>query len=73
MPKGQAWCGEAVGNLVLDESIPRVLGSVCNAATLPCSVRYRKIKGASVKRLLHQHDPKLLEPFKETALDRAAG
>jgi len=54
IPKGQAWCGEAVGILVLDESIPRVLGSVLNAETFPFPVRYKKIRGASIERLLNR-------------------
>lgn len=61
--KGQAWCGEAVGILVLDEHIARVPGSVNNAVTFPFPVRYKKIRDASVGRLLKGRDPRLLEPF----------
>lgn len=67
--KNQAWCGEAVGILVLDENIPRVKGSVGNAETFSFPVRYRKIKGASVERLLKKKDPELLKPFIEAALE----
>lgn len=67
--KNQSWCGEAVGILVLDENIPRVKGSVGNAETFSFPVRYRKIKGASVDRLLKKKDPELLKPFIEAALE----
>jgi len=70
--KGQAWCGEAVGILVLDESIPRVLGSVLNAETFSFPVRYKKVKGASVERLLIDKDPELLKPFIDAALELQA-
>ena len=72
IPKGQAWCGEAVGILVLDESIPRVLGSVLNAETFPFPVRYKKIRGASIERLLNRKDPELLKPFINAALELQA-
>lgn len=67
--KNQAWCGEAVGILVLDENIPRVRGSIANAETFSFPVRYRKIKGASVERLLKDKDTELLQPFIEAALE----
>lgn len=67
MPKGQSWCGEPVGILVLDETIPRVLGSVLNAETFSFPVRYKKIKEAHVKQLLYHKDPSLLKPFIEAA------
>lgn len=67
IPKGQAWCGEAVGILVLDEAIPRVLGSVLNAETFQFPVRYKKIKNAFVESLLRQKDQGLLHPFIDAA------
>jgi aspartate/glutamate racemase len=65
--KGRAWCGEAVGILVLDEHIARAPGSVNNALTFPFPVRYKKVKNASVERLLKRRDPELLQPFLEAA------
>ena len=68
IPKGQAWCGEAVGILVLDESIPRVLGSVLNAETFTFPVRYKKVLGASVNQLLFEKDSTLAKLFIDAAI-----
>lgn len=67
MPKNQSWCGESVGILVLDECIPRVPGSVLNAETFNFPVRYMRIPGASVERLLRHKDASLLGPFIDAA------
>ncbi|WP_080806847.1 aspartate/glutamate racemase family protein [Desulfamplus magnetovallimortis] len=64
----QAWYGESVGILILDASYPCVPGNVGNATTFPFPVRYEKIEGASIDRLLNQQDPALAVPFIEAAL-----
>jgi aspartate/glutamate racemase len=61
--KGQSWYGESIGILILDASYPCIPGNVGNASTFPFPVRYQKVSGASIDRLLNQRDPGLLEPF----------
>ena len=61
----QAWYGESIGILILDASYPCVPGNVGNASTFPFPVRYEKVEGASIDRLLNQQDPELLTPFIE--------
>ncbi len=59
----QAWYGESIGILILDASYPCVPGNVGNASTFPFPVRYEKVEGASIDRLLNQQDPELVTPF----------
>lgn len=54
--EGVAWEGREIGVLVLDELIPRVPGSVGYAGTFPFPVRYKRVKGATVERLVLGHD-----------------
>lgn len=63
----QAWYGESVGILILDAHYPCVPGNVGNACTFPFPVRYERVKGASIDRLLNQQDPTLARPFVEAA------
>jgi len=63
----QAWYGESIGILILDASYPCVPGNVGNASTFPFPVRYEKVEGASIDRLLNQQDPDLAIPFIEAA------
>jgi aspartate/glutamate racemase len=64
----QAWYGESIGILILDASYPCIPGNVGNASTFPFPVRYEKVEGASIDRLLHQQDPLLAVPFIDAAL-----
>ena len=64
----QAWYGESIGILILDASYPCIPGNVANATTFPFPVRYEKIEGASIDRLLNQQDPSLAVPFIDAAL-----
>ncbi len=64
---GQAWYGESIGILILDASYPCVPGNVGNASTFPFPVRYEKVEGASIDRLLNQQDPDLVTPFIDAA------
>ena len=59
----QAWYGESIGILILDASYPCIPGNVGNASTFPFPIRYEKVEGASIDRLLNQQDPSLAEPF----------
>lgn len=64
----QAWYGESIGILILDASYPCIPGNVGNASTFPFPVRYEKVEGASIDRLLNQQDPLLAVPFIDAAL-----
>ena len=63
----QAWYGESIGILILDASYPCIPGNVGNASTFPFPVRYEKVEGASIDRLLNQQDPELVTPFIDAA------
>lgn len=65
--KTQAWYGESIGILILDAAYPCIPGNVGNASTFPFPVRYEKVAGASIDRLLNQQDPTLAEPFIQAA------
>ena len=64
----QAWYGESIGVLILDASYPCIPGNIGNANTFPFPVRYEKVEGASIDRLLNQQDPDLATPFIDAAL-----
>jgi len=64
---GQAWYGESIGILILDASYPCIPGNIGNASTFPFAVRYEKIQGASIDRLLNQQDTDLASPFIDAA------
>jgi len=53
----------AIGILVMDARIERILGDVGNPATFPFPVLCRTVAGATLKRLIAERDPSLLEPF----------
>lgn len=64
---GQAWYGESIGILILDAAYPCIPGNVGNASTFDFPVRYEKVKGASIDRLLNQQDATLVKPFTDAA------
>jgi len=64
--KGQVSCGEAIGILLLDTSVPFIPGDVANATTYPFPVRFQKVDGFSVARALSQ-DPLIYDALKEAA------
>ena len=64
---GQAWYGESIGILILDASYPCVPGNVGNASTFSFPVRYEKVQGASIDRLLNKQDSELATPFIQAA------
>jgi hypothetical protein len=53
----------AIGILVMDARIKRIPGDVGNPATFPFPVLCRTVAGATLKRLITERDPSLLEPF----------
>lgn len=61
--RAQAWYGESIGILILDASYPCIPGNVGNASTFDFPVRYEKVEGASIDRLLNQRDAALALPF----------
>ncbi|MEA2014405.1 MAG: aspartate/glutamate racemase family protein [Thermodesulfobacteriota bacterium] len=65
----QSWDGEAIGILILDAAYPRIPGNVGNASTFTFPVRYKKVKNASIERLLKKNDKSLLKAFIEAAIE----
>jgi hypothetical protein len=65
--KSPSWDGESIGILILDAAYPRIPGNVGNASTFGFPVRYKEVRGASIKRLINRMDPGLLGPFVEAA------
>jgi len=65
--RGQAWYGESVGILILDAAYPCIPGNVGNATSFDFPVRYEKVVGASIDRLLNQQDASLAAPFIDAA------
>jgi len=59
-PKGQAIAGNAIGILVLDLWYPLLPGNVANASTFDFPVRYKILKGTTIKQIM-SHDPALLD------------
>jgi hypothetical protein len=54
----QTWYGELVGILMLDTSYPCIPGNVGNASPFDLPVRYEKVEGASIDRLLIGRTPR---------------
>lgn len=67
--KKQSWYGESIGILILDAAYPCIPGNVGNASTFPFPVRYKRVKEASIERLIKQKDITLLEPFIDAAIE----
>ncbi len=55
--------GQDLGILMLDTRFPRIPGDIGNAKSFPFPVRYKRVEGASPKRVVEEGDPELLEPF----------
>lgn len=69
---GYSSYGQALGILMLDTRFPRIAGDIGNAATFPFPVRYKKVQGASPRRVVEEGDPSLLAPFIEAARELEA-
>jgi hypothetical protein len=54
-----------IGILVMDARIRRIPGDVGNPATFPFPVICRTVAGATLKRIIRERDPSLLDPFVE--------
>jgi hypothetical protein len=66
--KGQVSCGEAIGILLLETSVPFIPGDVANATTYNFPVRFQKVKGFSVRRALSK-DPSVYDDLHQAAGD----
>lgn len=64
---GQVSYGEAIGILLIDSEAPFIPGDVANANTYPFPVRFQRVTGLTVKRIL-SHDLTALEDVMEAAL-----
>ncbi len=54
-----------LGVLMLDTRFPRVPGDIGHAASFAHPVLHAVVRGASARRVVHQADPALLDPFIE--------
>jgi Asp/Glu/hydantoin racemase len=54
--------GAPLGILTIDSSEPFIPGDVGNASTFPFPVRYRRVEGCTIDRLVVQADESLAEP-----------
>lgn len=64
---GRTTYGHELGVLMLDTRFPRLVGDIGNAASFPFPVLYRKVEGASPRRVVEEADPALIEPFVQAA------
>ncbi|MAH22078.1 MAG: hypothetical protein CMO12_04645 [Thaumarchaeota archaeon] len=60
---GKTTYGEALGIITLDTRFPRIPGDVGNASTYPFPVRYVKVSGATVRRVIKERGRGLLPAF----------
>ena len=60
-------CGIPIGILCLETYYGKVPGHIRNATTFDFPVAYKVVKEATVRRVVDQADPSLLEPFIEAA------
>lgn len=56
-----------LGILLLDTTFPRIPGDVGNERSYPFPVRIKKVRGATVQRVVYDADPTLRESFVEAA------
>ena len=64
---GRTHYGQAIGILTLDTHFPRIPGDVGNATSYPFPVTFKKVTGATVRRVVTQGDPTLLPLFIDAA------
>ncbi|SCY90958.1 aspartate/glutamate racemase family protein [Alkaliphilus peptidifermentans] len=65
---GQVSYGEAIGIILLDSVAPFIPGDVANATTYSFPVRFRRVPGLTVKRIL-SHDLTALDAVLEAGLE----
>jgi hypothetical protein len=64
---GQNICGVSIGVLSLDSKFPKPPGHIKNPSSLPFSVLYETVPGATVKSLLTEPDDDFIKPFIDAA------
>ncbi len=67
MKEGRGHYGQAIGILTLDTRFPRIPGDVGNASSYYFPVKLKRVVGATVKRVVTERDPALLQPFIKAA------
>ncbi|WP_367339786.1 aspartate/glutamate racemase family protein [Aminivibrio sp.] len=70
--KGRPFYGQAIGILMMDSVVPRIPGDIGNAFTFDFPVRYRVVKGATVKNIIHNPDRGKLDDFLQGAKELEA-
>jgi len=74
---GKTVYGARLGVLVLDTQFPRIPGDVANASTWPFPVLFRVVRGASVRKIVHEHgrglSQSILDAASELVMDGADG
>ena len=67
LPGGQNLYGLSIGVLCLDSKFPKPPGHIKNASSLPFTVVYETVAGATVQKLLNDPKPEFILPFIEAA------
>ena len=62
---GYSFYGQPIGILCLDTKTERPIGHIKNAMTFNFPVRYKLVRGATIRRVVQEQDPSLLDPFIE--------
>ncbi len=69
---GRSFYGEVLGILLLDTKFPRIPGDVGNATSYDFPVRFKVVKGASIRNVVFRTDETLLSTFIEAAKELEA-
>ena len=69
---GRTHYGQAIGVITLDTKFPRIPGDVGNASSYHFPVKFKTVRGATIKRVLKGTDPSLLQPFIDAAKELEA-
>lgn len=65
---GKNFYGQPIGIMMLDIKVPRLPGDIGNGFTFDFPVRYKVVRGASVKKIILTKDPSsMLAPYIEAA------
>ncbi len=64
---GQNICGISIGVLCLESYFPKPPGHIRNPSSLPFTLLYETIRGATVKKLLSDPSPEFIAPFIDAA------
>ncbi|XXK22678.1 aspartate/glutamate racemase family protein [Arenicellales bacterium nBUS_48] len=67
LPGGQNLYGVSIGVLCLDTFFPKPPGHIKNASSLPFTILYETVAGATIQKLLNNPEPAFILPFIEAA------